>query len=234
MAVFDTPITTNEQNLQKVLAQKLPVAIYLYNTRQKSLEDVLAQQAKDNVGKLLIARVDVAENPHVHEQYGHPSLPALLTMNDGTLRSKAEWVQPSDLREHIDYLLGRGPMPQMQPPPTPQAARSTVSAAPVHVTDSSFQQMVLNSDLPVLVDFWADWCGPCHMIAPHLDRMAGEFVGKVKIAKLNVDENPRISGQYGIQAIPTYITFKNGKQVARQSGADPTLVRNLIQQVISA
>ena len=81
MAVFDTPITTNEQNLQKVLAQKLPVAVYLYNTRQKPLDDMLAQLAKNNVGKLLIARVDVVENPHVHDQFGHPSLPALVTMS---------------------------------------------------------------------------------------------------------------------------------------------------------
>ena len=119
-------------------------------------------------------------------------------------------------------------MPQAAQSPTPEAAQPAGQGVPIHVTNSSFQQKVLNSDEPVLVDFWAEWCGPCHMIAPHLDRMAGEFAGRIRIAKLNVDDNPLISGQYGIHSIPTYITFKNGKQVGRQSGADPTLVRNII------
>ena len=86
-------------------------------------------------------------------------------------------------------------------------------------TDASFDQDVLNSEVPVLVDFWAEWCGPCRMIAPALEEIAGELKGKVKIAKLNVDENPGISAQLGIRSIPTLMVFKGGKQVATKVGA---------------
>lgn len=228
MPVFDTPITTNEQNLPKVLAQQLPVALYLYKDRDSTREETLAQLAKEHAGRLLVARVDVADNPGAHSQYGRPPLPALITLSGGQVKSTAGAARPADLRPHIDYLLGRGPQPAA-PRPQPTAA-----AVPVHVTDQSFQHAVLGSDLPVLVDFWAPWCGPCLSIAPYLDRMAGEFAGRVKIAKLNVDENPHIAGQFGVQAIPTFITFKKGKMIRRQSGADPNAIRVMIQGVLSA
>ena len=89
------------------------------------------------------------------------------------------------------------------------------------VTDASWAHDVLNSSVPVVVDFWAEWCGPCRMIAPALEEIAGELKGKVKIAKLNVDENPAISAQLGIRSIPTLMVFKDGKQVATKTGAGP-------------
>ena len=92
---------------------------------------------------------------------------------------------------------------------------TTTSAKPVHVTDTSFQIEVLQSNLPVVVDFWAAWCAPCRMIAPALEKLAGEFEGKAKIAKLNVDENPYFANRFQVQGIPTLLLFKNG-QVAEQ------------------
>jgi thioredoxin 1 len=89
----------------------------------------------------------------------------------------------------------------------------------VHVTDGDFQENVLKSDIPVLVDFWAPWCGPCKAIGPMINELAGEFEGKVKIAKMNVDENPETPGKYGIRAIPTLIFFKNGKVADQITGA---------------
>ena len=88
-------------------------------------------------------------------------------------------------------------------------------------TDQSFDTDVLGSEVPVLVDFWAEWCGPCRMIAPALEEIAGQLGDKVKIVKLNVDENPNTAAKYGIMSIPTLLLFKNGEIASRQVGAAP-------------
>ncbi len=89
----------------------------------------------------------------------------------------------------------------------------------VHVTDDSFEDEVLKSDLPVLIDYWAEWCGPCKMIAPVLDEIAGKYDGKLKIVKLNIDENPNTPPRYGIRGIPTLMLFKGGEVEATKVGA---------------
>lgn len=89
----------------------------------------------------------------------------------------------------------------------------------VEVTDANFEEEVLKSDLPVLVDFWAPWCGPCKMIAPVLVELAGEFDGKVKIAKMNVDDNTETPAKFGIRGIPTLIIFKDGENAGQKVGA---------------
>ncbi len=89
------------------------------------------------------------------------------------------------------------------------------------VTDSSFQQDVLQSSEPVVVDFWAEWCGPCRMIGPSLEEISNEMAGQVRIAKVNVDENPQIASQLGIRSIPALMMFKDGKVVAQKVGAAP-------------
>jgi thioredoxin 1 len=89
------------------------------------------------------------------------------------------------------------------------------------VTDSNFDKDVLGASGPVVVDFWAEWCGPCKMISPALEEIATEMQGKVTIAKLNVDDNPNITIRYGVRSIPTLIVFKNGEPVSMQVGAAP-------------
>ena len=89
------------------------------------------------------------------------------------------------------------------------------------VSDSSFAADVLQSSQPVLVDFWAEWCGPCKMVGPILEELAGEMAGDLTIAKVNVDENPMVPSQYGIRSIPTMMLFKDGKMIASKVGALP-------------
>jgi thioredoxin 1 len=235
MPVFDTPITPDDRSLSRVLNQQLPVVVYLYDSRQspnKSLEDALKNIAGQHVGEILIARVDIANNPDTHRQYGNPRPPALVTLGipDHTVKSKAEVVSPDDVRTHVAYLLGKGPKPVQQTarPEMPQAGRSGA----VHVTDATFQKAVLESKIPVFVDFWAPWCGPCLSIAPVIDRLAAEHAGRLKIVKLNVDENPQTQRRFQIQAIPTYITFRDGKPVGQRSGASQQIVREMIEQVL--
>ncbi|AWU94974.1 thioredoxin TrxA [Azospirillum ramasamyi] len=91
----------------------------------------------------------------------------------------------------------------------------------IKVTDDSFEQDVLKATGPVLVDFWAEWCGPCKMIAPALDELAREYEGKVTVAKLNIDENPLTPGKYGVRGIPTLMVFKEGSVAATKIGALP-------------
>jgi len=93
--------------------------------------------------------------------------------------------------------------------------------APVKVTDTSFQTDVLNAKGPVVVDFWAEWCGPCKMIAPALDELSTEFGEKVTIVKINIDENPHTPQKYGVRGIPTLIIFKDGKPVSTKVGSLP-------------
>jgi thioredoxin 1 len=94
-----------------------------------------------------------------------------------------------------------------------------VSDKIVHVTDDSFEQEVLQSQTPVLVDYWAEWCGPCKMIAPALDQIAAEYAGRLKVAKLNIDENQATPPKYNIRGIPTLMLFKNGSLEAQKVGA---------------
>lgn len=103
----------------------------------------------------------------------------------------------------------------------------------LHINDADFESVVVNSDIPVLLDFWAPWCGPCKMIAPVLDELAPEFSGKVKIVKMNVDNNQATPAQFGVRSIPTLLLIKNGQVVATQVGALPkTQLANFINQHI--
>ncbi len=106
-------------------------------------------------------------------------------------------------------------------------------AATAEVTDASFKEDVLESPLPVLVDFWAPWCGPCRMVAPVVDEIAEQYDGKIKVVKVNTDENPNIASQYGIRSIPTLMIFKDGQRVDMVVGAVPkTTLANTLEKFL--
>ena len=105
---------------------------------------------------------------------------------------------------------------------------------PIDVTDSSFDEEVIQADTPVLVDFWADWCAPCKMIAPIVEELAGEFNGKIKFAKLDVDSNPKSASSYGIRGIPTMLIFNGGEPVDQVVGAVPkSVIKKKLEQAIA-
>ncbi len=101
----------------------------------------------------------------------------------------------------------------------------------VTVTDNDFDEQILKSNIPALVDFWAAWCGPCRTVGPIVDEIAGEYAGKIKVAKLNVDDNKHVANRYGIRAIPTLMLFRNGQVVDQIFGAAPkTRIKELLDK----
>ena len=208
---FTEPINSNDQSLDRVLKAGLPVAL-VFEDAANGLDDTLNRLARDNAGQLLVVRVRAVDNPQSVARFQVQSLPALVMVKGGETLSTAAPASPSDVDQHVAYVLGKGPRP---------APAERASGEPVVVTEASFEEQVLRSPVPVLIDFWAPWCGPCRMVAPTVDKLAGEMNGRLRVAKVNTDENPGLLTRFGIQGIPTMMVFNNGQQVDRWTGALP-------------
>ena len=222
MARFDTPLTTSDQSIERVLQAGLPVALVISNDAKldASLEESLRQVAQADAGRLIVARLNAQDNPQTAARVTGP-LPAMITFRDGQEVTRASSVTSRTFREHVEYLLGRGPRPAREPSAAPGREGTQSMARPLPVSDATFQREVLESNLPVLVDLWAPWCGPCHMVAPVVEKIARDYAGRLKVVKLNVDENPDTAGRYFVQAIPTLLIFRGGRVVDRIVGAVP-------------
>lgn len=217
---FDTPLNSNAQSFDRVLGAGLPVlAIFFAGKLESALEDALKALAREHAGKLLVAKIRADENPALAQKYAVRATTA-LTFHADSEYSRAENPSADELRAHAAYVMGSGPKPETAPPKQAERAEHA-NGAPLHVTDASFAREVLSAPMPVMVDFWAEWCGPCRMIAPALEKLAAEYAGRARVAKLNVDQNPRTAEQFQVQGIPTLLLVKNGKIVDRIVGALP-------------
>lgn len=244
--VFSTPIRTGEQSIDRVLQAGLPVLL-VFDRRScqtcQQLEPSLERLAQRFAGKALIARIDADDNPGLVRKYSISNLPGLIFIRNGATVARTAGVVPETaLQAWLHYLSGEGSQPPLPSGPSTPLHRSaptangttagtspsrqptgdpSAPAEPVVLRDATFDQIVGQSQQPVLVDFWAPWCGPCRAIAPSIERLAQEFAGKAVVAKLNVDENPYTAQRFGITGIPAIYVFKGGRVVERLVGAQP-------------
>lgn len=236
MPEFDAPIAgDDDKQIKNLLGRKQPALIYFYDTVSKPLEDALNREAKRNADDLIIITADVNQTAQTYQKYGAPNLPALVTLTPAffgrKLKSSAENVRPADVRAHVAHLLQGTALPEVKPTATPIDGKRSLKGAR-HVNNATWRKEVLKSDTPVLVDFWAAWCGPCNVIAPFIDDLADKYKGKVKVVKLNTEESKSIANQFKVQSIPTFIIFDGGQPVARMSGASPRAIENMVQDVL--
>jgi len=243
---FDTPIHTNQHSIDRVLNAGLPVILVFWRekcTPCQQLDPILDRLARDYAGKLLVAKVDTTNEKSLLKRFQITALPGIVFIKDGKSQAVTAGAVPeNDLRRWADYLIQGGARPALptgpsislspsqpahtQRPSSAHQSRKTSTpprsdGRPIHLTDATFDQIVLQAQTPVLVDFWAQWCKPCHMIAPAVEDLAREFSGQLLVGKLNVDENPRVASRYGIMSIPTLLVFKNGQVVDKIVGALP-------------
>jgi thioredoxin len=241
---FDTPIRTGAQNLQRILDASMP-SLLVFETPDckpcRDLEPTLNSLAGDFAGKVLIVRVENAQQEAVARRFNIRHAPTLVLWQSGKEVGRIEGAARSDkIRDHLNYLMGNGIRPATTTGPSitfsgntsgnlpdansvKQEQRSPAKEAyiPENVTDATFEAQVLRSPLPVLVDFWAPWCGPCRMVSPAVEEIGKQHAGQIKVAKVNTDENPAYASRLGIQGIPTLILFRNGREVDRIVGAAP-------------
>jgi thioredoxin 1 len=237
----DAPITLTDANLDSVLNGEKPV-LMLFTSGEGLRSDfkvAFDKAAKEDTGKIIYARVDPRHNAALAERFGVGEKPVLVAWYCGEEVARRLKPWGTDLPLAVEMLqkavaesgntLEEPSEEEAKPVPQP-----TILNKPVNVTDATFEQEVLNSDLPVLVDFWAAWCGPCRMVAPVLEKLAGEFAGKIKIAKVDVDANPSLQAAFRIQSIPNLMIVKNRTMIFNQPGALPeAALRDLITQAIA-
>lgn len=242
----EAPITLTEANLESVMNGDQPVLL-LFTSGEGLRSDFKA--AFDNAAKadakIVYARVDPRQHAALAARFGVGDKPVLVAWYCGEEVARRAKPWGTDLPLAVEMLQkavsesgntlpeAAQALPEQEQEEKP-VTQPTVYNKPVNVTDATFEDEVLNSDIPVLVDFWAEWCGPCRMVAPILEKLAGEFAGQIKIAKVDTETNPALSQAFRIQSIPNLMIVKERTMIFNQPGALPEVaLRDLISQAIA-
>jgi thioredoxin 1 len=231
-------MTLTATTFDEVLRGKQP-ALVLFSSGDGLRSEFSAafKKAASEHADIVFATLDPASYPQAAVRFEVGSKPLLIGLFNGNeiLRRPRPWGADVPLAIEMLQAAAKAVMPAEQEKVIPPVENKPVpNNKPVIVTDATFEAEVLNSELPVLVDFWAEWCGPCRMVAPTLEKLAGEFAGQVRIAKVNVDENPGLSQAFRVMSIPTIMLIKNRTIVFNQPGALPEpAFRDIIQQLIA-
>jgi thioredoxin 1 len=237
MSTISAPIHTNVQSIDRVLGAGVPVLL-VFGRRGcapcAQLGPTLERLAAAYAGRALLAQVDVSDHPSLAQRFDIARLPGLVFVRQGQALAQASGAAPERaLQAWMEYLVSGGARPPLPEgpsvaldgaatmPPSEATRPGAGSIAPVALSDATFDRVVGTSQQPVLVDFWAPWCGPCRMVAPAVEQLAQEFAGRAVVAKLNVDQNPRTAQRFGISSIPALYIFKAGQPVERLVGAQP-------------
>lgn len=236
-------VQLTDETLQDTLAKDVPVLLLVSNgDGLRSEFSVAFKKLIQDEKTITIARIDPTKNPIAAEKFGVGEKPVLIGWFNGqeVVRRSRPWGTDVPLAIEMlkkAYAESRPAAPspvQTNSIPKDTNTMTVVENKPFTVTDATFQKEVIDYELPVVVDFWAEWCGPCRMVAPVLDKLAEEFAGKIRIAKVNVDENPGLSQTFKIQSIPTIMMLKQRNIVFSQPGALPEpALRDLFQQLIN-